>query len=389
MTRIDLCALFFLLLFQIAFTQGYLNPQAPAVQFAKGNIAEKTAAVKCAGENSSLAKTALDFVIDNAEILKNDRDFAGLAVAAVLSFPVDEYKNSPTEVVERFSKVILALDDANVKISVFEKLAAFYNEQEHGGSVKLVNEYLANAAASNIALDDTVKKAVEVLGIIGYGSSFSVLYSILRMVKWQEIHPNIEDALVSIADKSLNEIVDTVSKSELVELKLLFKIYAKNDKISSTLQCEIAEKILNRSMIIARNFSLSNDLADFQLENAKILAENRWTRSAELGQDYFNLARKAYENKFLSEERFAVAIDCVEKISSHEAVKYLSEYMQKMNKAQESGGFPSKAVVLATINALGSLGDKSAFDCLLYVTYLNYSEDVTAAARNALTRLKW
>ena len=61
-----------------------------------------------------------------------------------------------------------------------------------------------------------------------------------------------------------------------------------------------------------------------------------------------------------------------------------------MNKAQEAGNSPDKAVVLAVINALANLGDKSSFDCLLYVTYVkDYPEEVAVAARNALTRLKW
>jgi len=35
------------------------------------------------------------------------------------------------------------------------------------------------------------------------------------------------------------------------------------------------------------------------------------------------------------------------------------------------------------------LGDKMAFDNLLYVTYLPYSEQITSAASIALAGLKW
>ena len=55
----------------------------------------------------------------------------------------------------------------------------------------------------------------------------------------------------------------------------------------------------------------------------------------------------------------------------------------------KSGAVPEEAVVLSVINALGGLGDKTAFDCLLYVTYLNYPEAVVKAAKTALTKLKW
>lgn len=362
----------------------------PLVQFIKGDISDKTAAVKRAGDDPVLTKKALDFVLENAEVLqKNDRDLAGLAVAALLSFPVEEYKSAPQGVIESFKKVFYSLDDVNVRISVFDKISAFYKIRNYSGSVDFVNEYLSNCISSKTPCDDTVKKAVEVLGAIGNGASFTPLYSILKTNTWQEIHPQVESALAAIADKSLNEIIDVVVQAELVELKLLFRIYGKNEENSATLRCEIAEKMLNRSMILVGKFSFSNDLAEFQLNCAKILSENKWTRAAELGKNYFGTAKTEYEKKIITETQFASAISYVESISSRGAVRIFSEYMDQMNKAQEAGNSPSNAVALAIINALGSLGDKSAFDCLLYVTYLDYSEDVTAAARNALTRLKW
>ena len=49
----------------------------------------------------------------------------------------------------------------------------------------------------------------------------------------------------------------------------------------------------------------------------------------------------------------------------------------------------SETIALALIGALGRIGNKSSFDTLLYVTYVNYPEPVIAAARDALARLKW
>ena len=45
--------------------------------------------------------------------------------------------------------------------------------------------------------------------------------------------------------------------------------------------------------------------------------------------------------------------------------------------------------MLSLINSLGEMGDKAAFDSLLYATYLDYPEEVIAAAKNALAKLKW
>ncbi len=389
MKKNTLCALCVLIFGASCFSQVAASSQELLVQFVKGNITQKTAAVKRSGEDSSIAKNALDFVVQNATLLEGDRDLAALAVAGILSYPAAEYSSSPQNVTELFKSVFYGIDDATVRISVFDKLALFYVSKPFEETVNFVNEYLLQKIASGEPLDDTVKKSVEVLEKMGNGSSFAGLYSILQTRIWQDIHPAVTETLVAIADKSLNSIIDAINSADLTELKLLFQVYEKNNKISSTLRSEIANQMLNSAIIISGNSSLSRDLAEFQLDCAKILAENQWTRAAELGRNYFNVAKVAYEVNFLSGAQFAEAIHCVEVLASRTAVRPLAEYMDQLNKAQESGNIPDKTVVLAIINALGALGDKSAFDCLLYVTYLDYPENVTTAARNALTRLKW
>ena len=143
-------------------------------------------------------------------------------------------------------------------------------------------------------------------------------------------------------------------------------------------------------LILSGTSSNSQDLASFQLETVKVLADNKWTRASDLAKDYFSVAKIAYNGKFLTAEQWTGAIACVEVLASRAAVLPFTEYLDQMNKAQESGNAPDKAVVLAVINALANLGDKSSFDCLLYVTYVkDYPEEVAVAARNALTRLKW
>ena len=69
----------------------------------------------------------------------------------------------------------------------------------------------------------------------------------------------------------------------------------------------------------------------------------------------------------------------------------LSAYLQKLSQDMEKAkNVSTEPVVLAIINTLGAIGDKSAFDPLLAViNNYNYSETVVAAARNALAKLKW
>lgn len=365
-----------------------LSSVAPEIQFVKGNMADKIAAVQ-RSPDSALAKNAIDFVIENAALLKNDRELVGLAVAGVLSYPVGDYKAHKKDVLDKFSAIFYGLDDETVRLSIMDKVSALYAEENFTDLTAFVNGFLLDRTARGGSADSCTKKAVETLGRIGNGSSFGVLYSIIRQQLWPDVHPAVQASLVQIADKSLNEIVAAISEAELVELKLLFQIYVKNEQISLTLRSEIAEKMLNRSMLLSGDSSQTSDLAHFQLDAARVLYENKWTRASELGKKYFGTAKAQWQGKFLTDEEFTRVIRYVEVLSSRNAVQPFSDFMSESNKAQEAGNAPDKTVVLALINALGSLGDKSAFDVLLYVTYLNYPEDVTAAARNALSGLKW
>ncbi|MBP5447031.1 MAG: hypothetical protein J6X95_02890, partial [Treponema sp.] len=273
-------------------------PAKEEIKFAKGNINDKIAAVKSSGD-SALAKKAVDFVVENALLLKGDRDLAGLAVAGILSYPVEESKKNPHAVLQDFSDVFYGVDDINVRVSVLEKIAAIYAQKEDTDWTAFVNGYLSQKLAGGGSADETVKKSISTLGVVGNGSSFNILYSILRKPIWSELDKDVSASLAKIADKSLTEIFDAVDKADLVELKLLSKIFIKNDSISPALRAEIAEKTLNRSMIIEGTSSHSQDLALFQLEMVQVLADNKWTRAGDLAKNYFNVAKLAYNGKYL------------------------------------------------------------------------------------------
>ncbi len=71
------------------------------------------------------------------------------------------------------------------------------------------------------------------------------------------------------------------------------------------------------------------------------------------------------------------------------AAQTLSIYLGLLNSETEQTGTYNEQIMLAVIKSLGDLGDKTAFDYLLYVGYLNYPETIISASRDALARLKW
>ena len=97
--------------------------------FVKGNISEKTIAVRNAeGEDkNTLSEMGLDFVIANAEILGDDRDLSTLGVASVLALEKDLKNDSLRQkLISSFKK----FPDANMRTAILERLPDYAESEK-------------------------------------------------------------------------------------------------------------------------------------------------------------------------------------------------------------------------------------------------------------------
>jgi HEAT repeat protein len=60
-----------------------------------------------------------------------------------------------------------------------------------------------------------------------------------------------------------------------------------------------------------------------------------------------------------------------------------------INSRTESTGAFDADITLAIIQALGNIGANAVFEHLLYASNLSYNENIRAAAREAMGRLRW
>ena len=164
----------------------------------------------------------------------------------------------------------------------------------------------------------------------------------------------------------------------------------KNNDISSKFLSEIAENILNESILLLDNSSGdSKALVGIQMEALQILNDNKWTRASESVISFYEVAKFEYSSGVMTEDQYITVIKTLPNIAPITSVNNLIRTLGELNISIEIQQDVSEAVVLAVINSLGTIGDKSAFDALLSVTYLNYPETVLSAARVALAGLKW
>lgn len=363
--------------------------QSNVSNFIKGNIADKTEAVKNSSgkETEQLSLKTVDFILQNyEEIGTDDRDFNTLAVTGILSLPVSSVKNDST-IFTKLYKLFSVFDDNTIKITILNKLVQFQENYPSRESVEIINETLSSALAEKHA-GEVEKTAIIALGKIGNGSSFTVLYECFQSETFSPLKKEISSALGNIADKSLSEILQIISNSNVEQLNEIFVLIKDHEKISSSFKAEVAENVLLQT-INNRAANETSVLSDLKFNAYNLIVEYKWARASSLVIQYFAQAKDEYSAGQLSETQFVQIINGFSNIATPEASKALSDYLGEINKKTEKGEKSSDVLVLTVIKTLGNLGSINALDQLLMVTYLDYPEKIIAEARSTLTKLKW
>lgn len=362
--------------------------------FVKGNIIDKTEAVKAASEVEivDLAKAAIEFSLNYKEILGDDSELSALAISGITALPVEYIENSNMTEKNLISEKLIGLysvfEDENVKIAVLNKISSFKFSVEN--FIPLLNDFVKNSSVNeeNLVL---LKSVVNTLGSIGNNQSFIIMLGALSEKKWEPLFENLEKSLCMLAEPLEKEILDILRRGNIKDCRRLFDLIVKKSENSQIFKAEIAENVLLRTIYIYENSnSTGEDLISLQLECFDFLKKLKWTRASNTIVSYLKTARSEYDQKLLEEDKFCEIITGVSDVAPIGAIQPLATYLIFLNsKMEEKSSDVSENLVLAIIKSLGAIGDKNAFDALLGVTYFEYSDSVIAAARDALAKLKW
>lgn len=362
--------------------------------FVKGNIVDKTEAVKAASEVEivDLAKAAIEFSLNYKEILGDDSELSALAISGITALPVEYIENSNMTEKNLISEKLIGLysvfEDENVKIAVLNKISSFKFSVEN--FIPVLNDFVKNSSVNeeNLVL---LKSVVNTLGSIGNNQSFIIMLGALSEKKWEPLFENLEKSLCMLAEPLEKEILDILRSGNIKDCRRLFDLIVKKSENSQIFKAEIAENVLLRTIYIYENSnSTGEDLISLQLECFDFLKKLKWTRASNTIVSYLKTARSEYDQKLLEEDKFCEIITGVSDVAPIGAIQPLATYLIFLNsKMEEKSSDVSENLVLAIIKSLGAIGDKNAFDALLGVTYFEYSDSVIAAARDALAKLKW
>ena len=380
--------------------------------FVKGNISEKITILQHIDETEqiTIAQKGLDFSIENAAVLGNDEEFKNLILFCVNTLPSDSAKikkikkKEQTKISEQLMTVFKIFDDKKIRSSVMERLP-LYSKYTNELTVDFLNDYLSTAYKSGETAENVIEGAIVQIGQIGNEDSLSIVYSIWHSHIWPAYQKSIDEALVTLSKDSFSDTIKIFSISNIIEFKQYFSLLHEFQKNSQNSLCSVAENALLIAINNAEKLKATDEekraFSDFQIETHEVLTENKWSHAAEAISKSMLLAKQAYSEGFLREEEFVKMISSSVQIPSHELAQNLTEMLSECNGAvekidrivvgdsNEKSSMPAKNVVLALIKALGELGDKTAFDTLLYVAYISYPLEVIDEAKASLAKLKW
>ena len=163
-----------------------------------------------------------------------------------------------------------------------------------------------------------------------------------------------------------------------------------SDMLTDDQKAEVAEQALDIGLHSASSDAAGKAmLRDIRYTAAAALGARKWTHAASFMIEHLDMSIGEFDKGLVDRNHLLDAIGELGAMNTHEAAVRLTQYLVLLNSYTEKGKAYDDQIVFAVLTNLGVLGDKVAFDDLMYTQYLNYSAGVKKAARTALDKLKW
>lgn len=330
----------------------------------------------------------MNFILQYADVFKDDAEMIRLAsTIARAAASAGEAQNR-----DALWRLFMAYRDTETRVAVLDALAVLGKGDSR--VIENLNQFLSNqnnVFRSGLIPDYAVLSAcITTLGKLGDGSSFPVLFSAMIAGYPDEYSQLAAQALGSIKGDYKKYLIDVIRKNTPVEKLAAFKAALQHKDFTPADRGEIAENALDISLsYIAPNEADQKTLDEMRYAAVRELTDQRWSRATTLAIKHFYRVQTDYSNGKIEKDRYIEAIRCLGAMGTSEAAQALSLQLGLINSTMERTKEFDELILVSVIEALGSIGDKVAFDYLLYIGYLAYPDAVQIAAREAMNRLKW
>jgi hypothetical protein len=332
---------------------------------------------------------ALNFVNVNYPVLGTDSQLMDLAVIAATK--AASYQD--ISVLPVLRSVFSSISETRIKIACLNTFSILAKGQKT--DISFLNAWFSDSLASGpngTAADvKTLASCATALGKIADASSFSVLFKAATGTLDSSVVSAAAVALNSISDSYTENILAIIAEKRIRDMYAAFSFAMKKSGLSDSDKGRIAEAAFAASTDSALAGADGNAAMQAALvrESLDQLSALKWSPASPQVVKYFYQKQGDYTNDKVNIEILIPVIKCMGAMGTTDSAQALSIFLGLLNSETEQKKTYNEQLMLAVIQALGDLGDKTAFDYLLYVGYLDYPETVKKASRDALARLQW
>ena len=339
-------------------------------------------------EMGPLYLQALDYVLDNFSLIPTDQRFRQLSVVALNQIGNLAYTDARHSV----WKIFEMDSETTVRANAMNALGVIGKGDED--IIQNINHWLESQnnifQTGKIPDLQVIIATVTALGQIGDQSSFPILFSAMNLGYSGDITRQARGALLMTQGDLKDHLLVVIKTRTLPEKKEALIMAVESDRLDDDKKGEVAEFALDVGLHTAASDTLLKATArEIRSIANRALSERRWSKATPLVIEHFDNALLEYDRGISSKGFLLEAIAGLGNMGTHEAAVRLTQYLVLLNSYTEKGLGFDEQIMLAVTSSLGKLGDKTAFDDLLYAQYLNYNAPVKKAAREALENLKW
>ena len=330
---------------------------------------------------------ALEYILNNPDIFYTDPLSAELTTMAIRLIGAINYQQASYALWQIFKEI----DQTGVRVEALSVLGSIAKGNEEIDELMTAWLDAQNTLHKDGVRTDlqVISEMVSALGKIAAPASFPVLFTAGIIGYSNEISEKARDALLKIDDDFMGNIINIIQSLPAQEKVAAFELALSAENLSDEELGNIAETALNYgNSTVAATPEEKTYIRTLRYESAKVLKNLSWSQATDAIIEHFDLAVLEYERGLCDKSQLLEAIACLGSMATHEAAVRLTLYIELLNHFVESGQNIDEQIILTVIQNLGALGDKVALDSLLYVKYLNYSNTVKKAAREAQSNLK-
>ena len=359
--------------------------------FARGSLSTKVQVLQDAAKEDlqgmrPLYLQALQFYMNNSSIFENDATAIEMVKLSTTLIGKSGYKNAASELWKLFG----ATENTGVRVTVMNALGDLLDTEDTlvGKIERWVNE--RNSAFRSGAEVDTqvLAETVRTLGDIGASSSFPVLFAAAHIGYSERISEIAADALGRIKGDLTQRVVAVIRQGFAAEKLAALKWGMERENFSAEQKGSIATAALRAGLASSSNTAENSQLRQLRYEAVRHLTELSWSEATPAVIEHFNRTVKEVDQGIADEAHLLEAVSCLGAMGTHEAAKRLALYLEVLNSYVENGRNINERVALSVIRNLGRIGDRVAFDHVLYTRYLDYSKAVKNAAQEVLQDLR-